>query len=262
MVKNVLSLLLGLCAVTHSFGQGHPTIDSLLQVLDTVQARQKPYVQQQLAFAYEVTVPLDTTRAYCLHVLKTLDVNQYPTVGIEFYSLTAYTYMQQGWFDSAMHYHRLEYKLAQAHDLEREKGLGLSRIGVLFKKLEVYDSSIAYFERALAIITPIGEPVSLFKVNVQRGMLALVMNDYVASQKYYLEALMAAKAIGADRFLAEAYQRLTEISFRLNLPDEHLTYAKLFYKLANNTKEMPAWALAHEELGEAYFIQGWSLPYK
>ena len=252
MLKYLCILCTLVLGLTTSYARQHPRIDSLIAMLDTVNAAQRPHVQLQLALVYEVYAPLDTTQAYCLHVLKTLPVNRYPTVGVELMALTAYTYMQQGYNDSAMHYHRREYQLAHTHQLYREAGIALSRIGMMFNKHQQYDSALSYSDRALALVIPLNEPVSTFKVHVHRGMIANYMNDHVAAQKHYLEALKAAKLTKNNRYLASAYSALVDIADNLDLIDEQLQYAKKFYQLAANTKEMPDWGLAHEELAGAY----------
>ena len=252
MVKNVLSLLLGLCAVTHSFGQGHPKIDSLLQVLDTVQAQQKPYVQQELAFTYELYANLLQTRQYTKEVLQGLNQDAYPTVAIEMYALLAYTFLVNLAHDSAMHYHKLENQVARKAGQAEAIGLSMSRIGVIFFETNRFDSAKWYIEQGIEILEKTNNTTYLYKVYTHYANAHLFHKDYAVAQQYYLKALQQAEALQQTRYIANAYAKLSTVANQLKSFDLLLQYTKQSYTLYQKLQVMPMWAIANQNLAEAY----------
>ena len=189
MPKHLLASLLVLLVAKGSFGQSHPTIDSLLQVLDTVQARQKPYVQQELAFAYELYANLLQTRQYTQQVLLELNNEAYPTVAIEMYALLAYTYLQNNVYDTAMYYHKRENQVANQAGLTDAAGLSLSRIGVVFLDMHKYDSAKWYIEQGMQTLEQSANKMYRYKVYTHYANLLVFIGKLVQAQDFYLKAL-------------------------------------------------------------------------
>jgi len=155
--------------------------------------------------------------------------------------------------DQAKQYARQAIQLA-LHENDRA---GLSdaytRIGIAFDVSGLYDSSIYYYERSLAICNQIDNLKGRGSALNNLGLIYWNLGDYDKALAHFFDALKDFESIGNDQYTANALNNIGLVYDDINKHDEAIIFhhkARAYYEKLNDHYLRGA---VYNNLGNSYF---------
>ena len=154
-----------------------------------------------------------------------------------FYNNIGLIYSEKKFFEKALTYFQIAYKLQQKDNLLKGQGMSLNNIGLCYMNLNKYDLAIDTFEKGKKITKKTNNITMYTKIVHNSAILYAYKKNYQMAIKLYLEILEEPNGIITNpRDLLKLYGHISDAYIKINLFNESLKYANLGLEV---TKKYP-----------------------
>lgn len=241
-MKKIFSLLL-LCCSVFSYAQTQNTIDSLENTLKTAKGDNKITTLQKLSVLYLNESPQKAFEtAYKSFYYTSFSTNS--TLLSDAYYTIGYLHSKTSSLDSAKFYFN---KALQTSETNEQTAKVLDNLGIIYRELSNYDSSLVCHEQALKLEQVIGdrEAISVCYKNI--GNVHMQMAQYEDALEYYKLACEQRSTENDQKAIASLYNNMSNALVELNQYGDALSYL---------TQAVDLQAQIGDKADEAYTLNG------
>ncbi len=191
-----------------------------------------------LGVLYKVTEEWDDALNYFFHALEVSETN--PRSQSSIYNNIGEIYLNQGKYDSALHYCQISAKLRESSPNPSNRIKTYINLGEIYQQLVMLDSATYYFDHSAALALSIDDELNQAKAYLGLAKVASGKKKFLRSVEYAQVAKSITTKIGAQQeylqsleLLASSYKSLNQYKIALDYFQE---YSDLKALLINNAK--------------------------
>jgi signal transduction histidine kinase len=243
-----------------SFSQAQQSVEDSLNKVITAYKDEAEVARAYNALGYEYTrKDVAKARAYFASaIMLGKRINNVKRLSSS-YSALVYLFHDAGQPDSAEYYIEMVKGLA-AQAIESEKDAVNSNYytvaALYYKKTGALQKAIPFFEKAIALLTKMGEKESTAGQTLNLGNTYVELGNYQKATENHLKALQLFEEAGSQRGISFCYQSLSSSFTQLKQYNQALVYANKSLKIKTALNDRRGIGSTQSGLGSIYFGLG------